>query len=404
MPELVCIDAEETTLPFLQPVLARDKVRYVGEPVARDRGRGPLRRRGPDDAPGGRLRAAARGGGPRARAGARRPDPPLPVQPHRHPALQRRRRRRRPRQRPARAARALRDPALRRHADGDPRRHRLLRGAQRLHALQLHPGSQRGQDQPADRARPAGERHPRDRPRPRRRLRGQAADLPGGDPPVPHRGARQAPGQVDRGPLGALRLHHPRARAVPRRRGGLRRRRPDPRHPRRLRDQHRGLPAEPDHGRAVHRRVHAHRALPPRELRGHGQGGHDQQDADEPVPRCRPRAGRVHDGADHRQRRRRPRPRPGAGAAAQHDPTRAAAAEPQVRQRAGGDDRLRLRRLPDLPEEGGRARRPRRLRGRAGAGAGRGPLHRHGHRLLRRGDRPGAVRVRHGPGRAVRAR
>ena len=34
MPELVCIDAEETTLPFLQPVLARDKVRYVGEPVA----------------------------------------------------------------------------------------------------------------------------------------------------------------------------------------------------------------------------------------------------------------------------------------------------------------------------------------------------------------------------------
>jgi aerobic carbon-monoxide dehydrogenase large subunit len=34
IPELVCIDAEETTLPFLQPVLARDKVRYVGEPVA----------------------------------------------------------------------------------------------------------------------------------------------------------------------------------------------------------------------------------------------------------------------------------------------------------------------------------------------------------------------------------
>jgi len=34
MPELVCIDAEETTLPFLQPALALDKVRYVGEPVA----------------------------------------------------------------------------------------------------------------------------------------------------------------------------------------------------------------------------------------------------------------------------------------------------------------------------------------------------------------------------------
>jgi carbon-monoxide dehydrogenase large subunit len=31
---LVCIDAEETTLLFNQPVLARDRVRYVGEPVA----------------------------------------------------------------------------------------------------------------------------------------------------------------------------------------------------------------------------------------------------------------------------------------------------------------------------------------------------------------------------------
>jgi len=34
IPQLVCIDAEVTTLPFLQPALARDKVRYVGEPVA----------------------------------------------------------------------------------------------------------------------------------------------------------------------------------------------------------------------------------------------------------------------------------------------------------------------------------------------------------------------------------
>jgi carbon-monoxide dehydrogenase large subunit len=32
--DLVCIDAEETTLPFDQPVIARGKVRYVGEPVA----------------------------------------------------------------------------------------------------------------------------------------------------------------------------------------------------------------------------------------------------------------------------------------------------------------------------------------------------------------------------------
>src|SRR3712207_9524708 len=34
MPPLTCIDAEETTLPFNQHVLARDKVRFVGEPVA----------------------------------------------------------------------------------------------------------------------------------------------------------------------------------------------------------------------------------------------------------------------------------------------------------------------------------------------------------------------------------
>jgi carbon-monoxide dehydrogenase large subunit len=34
LPPLPCIDAEETTRPFNQPVLASDKVRYVGEPVA----------------------------------------------------------------------------------------------------------------------------------------------------------------------------------------------------------------------------------------------------------------------------------------------------------------------------------------------------------------------------------
>jgi carbon-monoxide dehydrogenase large subunit len=34
LPPLACIDAEETTRPFNQPVLASDKVRYVGEPVA----------------------------------------------------------------------------------------------------------------------------------------------------------------------------------------------------------------------------------------------------------------------------------------------------------------------------------------------------------------------------------
>jgi aerobic carbon-monoxide dehydrogenase large subunit len=34
LPPLPCIDAEETTRPFNQPVLASDKVRYVGEPAA----------------------------------------------------------------------------------------------------------------------------------------------------------------------------------------------------------------------------------------------------------------------------------------------------------------------------------------------------------------------------------
>jgi carbon-monoxide dehydrogenase large subunit len=34
LPPLTCIDAEETTRPFNQPVIASDKVRYVGEPVA----------------------------------------------------------------------------------------------------------------------------------------------------------------------------------------------------------------------------------------------------------------------------------------------------------------------------------------------------------------------------------
>jgi aerobic carbon-monoxide dehydrogenase large subunit len=34
LPHILCIDAEETTRPFTQPLLAGDKVRYVGEPVA----------------------------------------------------------------------------------------------------------------------------------------------------------------------------------------------------------------------------------------------------------------------------------------------------------------------------------------------------------------------------------
>ncbi len=34
MPPLVCIDAEETTRPFNQFVMASEKVRYVGEPIA----------------------------------------------------------------------------------------------------------------------------------------------------------------------------------------------------------------------------------------------------------------------------------------------------------------------------------------------------------------------------------
>jgi carbon-monoxide dehydrogenase large subunit len=34
LPHILCIDAEETTRPFTQPLLAQGKVRYVGEPVA----------------------------------------------------------------------------------------------------------------------------------------------------------------------------------------------------------------------------------------------------------------------------------------------------------------------------------------------------------------------------------
>ena len=34
LPHILCIDAEETTRPFTQPLLAQDRVRYVGEPIA----------------------------------------------------------------------------------------------------------------------------------------------------------------------------------------------------------------------------------------------------------------------------------------------------------------------------------------------------------------------------------
>ena len=239
----------------------------------------------------------------------------------------------------------------------------------------------------------------------RRRLRRQAPDLSRGDADRQAGDAHPAAGQVGRGPLGALRRDHARARAVPRRRGRLRRRRPHPRDPRPLRHEHRRLPAEPDPRRAVHRRGHAQRPLRHRALRGPRRDRDDEQDADEPVPRRRPRPGGVHHGAHRRLRRRRPRARPGRGAAAQHDHPRPDAGRPRLRQRAGGHDRLRLGRLPRVPAPRRRAGRLRRLPRRAGAPARGGAPRRHRDRLLRRGDGPWAVRERDrahralGPGR-----
>ena len=221
MPELVCIDAEETTLPFLQPVLARDKVRYVGEPVAvivaEDRydAEDLMTLLEVDYAPLPAVvdpERALEPGAPILHFQSNLTDTLHYSDGDAAGAL-------------ASAPHVLRERFATQRYAGMPMETRgVIASYEERSGFTLYSSTQvpNGVKTNLQTALGLPENGIRvDRPRPRRRVRGQAADLPGGDPPVPHRGARQTPGQVDRGPLGALRLHHPRARAVPRRRGGL---------------------------------------------------------------------------------------------------------------------------------------------------------------------------------------
>ena len=121
------------------------------------------------------------------------------------------------------------------------------------------------------------------------------------------------------------------------------------------------------------------------------------------VSRCRPPAGRVRHGADHRRDRRRARARPRRRPGGQPHPARRVPLRPgaDVPGRPAAD--LRLRRLPgDVAQDQG-PRRLGRLRRVPGGRARRGPPGRHRSRLLRRGHRGRAVRGRARPGRDVRA-
>ena len=203
-------------------------------------------------------------------------------------------------------------------------------------------------------------------------------------------------GQVDRGPARALHRLHPGAPPDPRRHGRAQRRRPDPR----PRDelparQRRLLPVRADHPH--HHRRPAPRPVQARELPVRLHGAVHQHRADLALPRRRPAARGVRDGARDGSRRRRARPRPRRDPPPQPDPARRVPVRRRRHLPGRRADRLRLGRLPGRP----RAAPARgRLRGVPEAPAarrqGRGPVDRPRLRLLRRGHRHRPLRGRRG--------
>ncbi len=243
------------------------------------------------------------------------------------------------------------------------------------------------------------------RTRRRRRLRDEAPDLPRGDPRLLARPAAAPSGQVDRGPLGALRLDHPRPRAVPRRSRsattttasslGLR--------------DHAvtntgAYLAAADAGRAVHRRGDAPRPVPDPEFRGDVDVvmtnktpmnpfrgvGHIQ--AAQAMERIMDMIAREL-GLDPAEVRRRNMLMP------EELPL-----DLGVGNVLAGEVVYDSGDYPTCLRRGARAHRLRRVPRRAGSDARRGPLPRHRHRLLRRGDRPRPVRDAAPCGSSPRAR
>ena len=217
----------------------------------------------------------------------------------------------------------------------------------------------------------AGRRR-RDHARRGRRVRRQdrAPVARGGAGAVGREAARQA-GQVHRGPDRALHVERARARPAAPGQGRVRRRRPGARAGRAVLARQRGLhPVRAD--RAHHHLDPAARPVQAWRVPGRVQLAVHQHRDRHAVPRRRPAAGRVRDGADDGRDRGRARAGPGAGAGAQLHPARGDALRPgaDLPGRPAAD--LRLRRLPGRAGQAQGAGRLGRLRVGAGCGGAAG--------------------------------
>ena len=200
---------------------------------------------------------------------------------------------------------------------------------------------------------------------------------------------------MDGGPPRAPHRRQPGARPDPRRRGRLRRDRPDPGAARSLRPRYGRLHAV-RHRRPDHHVDAAARALPSAELHGRLRGRLYQQGGGLAVPRGGTPARRLCHGAHDRPDRARARARAGRGATPQ---LRSAGRVPLGRRTDLPGRRphpLRQRQLSGRARDGGRDDRRRGLSPATGRGAPGRPVSRAGLRLLRRGhgDRPVRRRAR----------
>ena len=354
---------------FLQPVLARDTVRYVGEPLAVVVGDDPYACEDAAelvdvdvaDQPPVLDASEPSTGVTTGPADRRRAHPRL----RRHRRSLRRRHARRPdraRHRPAqrRAARAAL-PAGR--ARSGPGRARHLRHDQ-------GPGLEpRPAGRPARRGRDAD---PGARDRRGRRVRGARRVLPRGLPDPLARHENRPPGQVGRGPGRAPDGGEPLPAAVSPRRGRVRRRRPDPGPDRRHHPGQRRLLPHPRRSGPRAHRGHAPGPVPRPRLPGAGPGGADQQDPVRHLPGTRPVRGHGRARAPARRGRHPARHRPGRLARAEpadqgRDAARAPDQHPRHRPGPGH------RRLPGPARGRGRGDRPPRLPRPGGRRAGQRP-------------------------------
>ena len=195
----------------------------------------------------------------------------------------------------------------------------------------------------------------------RRRLRLEAEHLRRGGA-LPRAGAEAGRAdQVDRGALGGVRRHDPRARRRPGDRAGGDRRRRDHRGPRAADGRDGRLPPARDAGNPDPRRLALRRLLRRPGLRLRVRRRLHEHDADRRLPRRRQTRGDLRDRARCRRARPQARGRPGR------------AAPEELHPRVPGDDRRRphdrLRRLRRLARQGARDRRLRSAARRAGGAA-----------------------------------